>query len=71
MQLLITMEMRLTFYDSRLSGSSRKLSRLKYHDKMRHFAKSSFCSELEPEVVLPHWSADKVAVSVQVGSTSK
>lgn len=71
MQLLITMEMRLTFYDSRLSGSSRKLSRLKYHDKMGHFAKSSFCSELEPEVVLPHWSADKVAVSVQVGSISK
>ena len=71
MQLLITKEMRLTFYDSRLSGSSRKLSRLKYHDKMGHFAKSSFCSELEPEVVLPHWSADKVAVNVQVGSMSK
>lgn len=67
------MEMRLTLYDSRLSGSSRKLSRLKYHDKMGHFAKSSFCSELEPEpeVVLPHWSADKVAVNVQVGSMSK
>ena len=60
------MEMRLTLYDSRLSGSSRKLSRLKYHDKMGHFAKSSFCSELEP-----HWSPDKVAVNVQVGSMSK
>ena len=52
MRLVITMEMQLTVYDSRWSGSSRKLSRLKYHGKMGHFAKSSFCSELEPEVVL-------------------